>query len=159
MPLAVEFAKKTKTIGFDINEDKIRTYLDGIDPTNEVGDHEIQHTSLHFTSDERELAEAAFFIVAVPTPIYSDNIPNLEPLKKANKILGRNIKKGSVIVYESTVYTVVPLCINHGASCLYLVTSSTKVPTIHFFAVLFFVKEPGSTEFSTILFVGSVRCV
>ena len=104
LPLAVEFAKKTKTIGFDINEDKIRTYLDGIDPTNEVGDHEIQHTSLHFTSDERELAEAAFFIVAVPTPSYSDNIPNLEPLKKANEILGRNIKKGSVIVYESTVY-------------------------------------------------------
>ena len=81
LPLAVEFAKKTKTIGFDINEDNIRTYLDGIDPTNEVGDHEIQHTSLHFTSDERELAEAAFFIVAVPTPIYSVNIPYLEPVK------------------------------------------------------------------------------
>lgn len=105
MPIAVEFAKRgVKVIGFDLNETKIATYKAGIDPTNEVGNEVIRETQIEFTSDERELCRARFHIVAVPTPVNPDHTPDLEPVKSASEILGRNLTKGSIVVFESTVY-------------------------------------------------------
>ena len=104
MPIAVAFAKKVEVIGFDLNDSKIELYQKGIDPTGEVGDEAIQNTTVTFTDDEKMLQEAKFHIVAVPTPVKEDHTPDLMPVKSASEILGRNLKKGSVIVYESTVY-------------------------------------------------------
>jgi len=104
MPLAVAFSKKVNTIGFDVNEEKIRTYQQGIDPTKEVGDEEIQNCTVDFTSDETKLKEVKFLIIAVPTPISSDNSPNLEYVVSASNLVGRNLTKDSIVVYESTVY-------------------------------------------------------
>ncbi len=104
MPIAVAFAKKVDVIGFDINKNKINLYKNGIDPTNEVGDEEIKQTTVNFTSDEKRLRDAKFHIVAVPTPINSDKTPDLSPVEGASTTLGRNLTKGSIVVYESTVY-------------------------------------------------------
>lgn len=104
MPIAVAFAKKIEVIGFDLNTAKIDLYKSGIDPTKEVGDEAIQNTTVHFTSNESELREAKFHIVAVPTPVNEDHTPDLSPVKGASSILGRNLVKGSVVVFESTVY-------------------------------------------------------
>ena len=105
MPIAVEFAKKgVDVIGFDLNEEKIRLYNNGIDPTKEVGDEAIEKTNVYFTSNESDLKKAMFYIVAVPTPVNIDHTPDLSPVIGASKILGRNLKKGSIVVYESTVY-------------------------------------------------------
>lgn len=104
MPIAVAFARKVSVIGFDLNQSKIAAYKDGIDPTNEVGDEAIRKTTVEFTCDEKKLKEARFFIVAVPTPINQDKTPDLRPVEGASTVVGRNLKKGSIIVYESTVY-------------------------------------------------------
>lgn len=104
MPIAVAFAKKVEVIGFDLNDSKIELYKKGIDPTGEAGDKAIQNTTVTFTADEKMLQDAKFHIVAVPTPVKEDHTPDLTPVKSASEILGRNLKKGSVIVYESTVY-------------------------------------------------------
>jgi UDP-N-acetyl-D-glucosamine/UDP-N-acetyl-D-galactosamine dehydrogenase len=104
LPIAVAFAKELKVIGYDVNQKKIEMYINGIDPTKEVGDEVIKQTSVQFTSNEKHLGEAKFHIVAVPTPVKSDHTPDLFPLMNASRILGRNLKKGSVVVYESTVY-------------------------------------------------------
>ena len=105
MPIAVEFAKRgIKVIGFDLNSSKIATYKSGIDPTNEVGDDVIKNTTVEFTADETDLRKAKFHIVAVPTPVNSDHTPDLTPVESASEILGRNLSKGSVVVFESTVY-------------------------------------------------------
>ena len=104
MPIAIAFAKKVKVLGFDLNEQKINLYRNGIDPTNEVGDEIIGKTTVEFTADASRLCEAKFYIVAVPTPVNSDHTPDLTPLKNASTILGRNLTKGSVVVFESTVY-------------------------------------------------------
>lgn len=104
MPIAVAFAKKVKVVGFDLNKEKINLYKQGIDPTNEVGDNAIKETSVEFTNDENKLREAKFHIVAVPTPINQDKTPDLSPVEGASKILGRNLTKGSIVVFESTVY-------------------------------------------------------
>jgi UDP-N-acetyl-D-galactosamine dehydrogenase len=104
LPLAVAFAKKANVIGFDLNERKIKQYKSGIDPTNEVGSEIIKHTTIKFTSNETKLKEAKFHIIAVPTPINSDKTPNLSPIEDASIIVGRNLVKGSIVVYESTVY-------------------------------------------------------
>jgi UDP-N-acetyl-D-glucosamine/UDP-N-acetyl-D-galactosamine dehydrogenase len=104
MPLAVAFAKKVKVIGFDLNEDKIKLYKAGFDPTKEVGDEAIKESTVYFTADESDLKKAKFHIVAVPTPINLDKTPDLSPVKGASTILGRNLTKGSIVVYESTVY-------------------------------------------------------
>lgn len=104
MPIAVAFANKVDVIGFDINEKKIEMYKNGIDPTLEVGDEKIKETKVEFTSDEKKLQEARFHIVAVPTPVKEDHTPDLTPVEGASKILGRNLTKGSIVVYESTVY-------------------------------------------------------
>ena len=103
LPIAVAFAKKAEVIGFDINKEKIKSYQEGLDPTQEVGE-ELSRTSVRFTHDETLLKEASFHIVAVPTPVNSDHTPNLAPLKAASLIVGRNLTPGSIVVYESTVY-------------------------------------------------------
>ncbi len=104
MPIAVAFSKKIDVIGFDLNKAKIDLYRSGIDPTNEVGNDAIATCSVDFTSDETRLQEAKFFIVAVPTPVNGDHTPDLSPVEGASKIVGRNMQKGSIVVFESTVY-------------------------------------------------------
>jgi UDP-N-acetyl-D-galactosamine dehydrogenase len=104
MPIAVAFAKKVEVIGFDVNNAKIELYKSGIDPTNEVGNEAIKSTTVEFTSREEKLREAKFHIVAVPTPVNVDHTPDLTPVKSACQILGRNLIKGSIVVFESTVY-------------------------------------------------------
>ena len=104
LPIAVAFADKVKTIGFDIHAEKIAGYQQGIDPTQEVGDEKIKGTPLVFTTDEKRLSEAKFMIVAVPTPIHGDKTPDLTPVIEASHIVGRNMTRGSIIVFESTVY-------------------------------------------------------
>ena len=105
MPIAVAFANKgLHVIGYDLNEVKITLYKSGIDPTNEVGNDAIRATSVQFTADETDLQKAAFFIVAVPTPINTDHTPDLTPVIGASRIIGRNLRKGAIVVYESTVY-------------------------------------------------------
>lgn len=104
MPIAVAFAKYVNVIGFDLNEKKIELYKSGIDPTNEVGNEVIKQTTVEFTSDEARLREAKFHIVAVPTPVNADKTPDLSPVEGASIIVGRNLTKGSIVVYESTVY-------------------------------------------------------
>lgn len=104
MPIAVAFAKRVQVIGYDVNEKKIELYKSGIDPTKEVGDEAIKNTALQFTADEARLREAKFHIIAVPTPVHDDHTPDLTPIEGASRILGRNLSKGSIVVYESTVY-------------------------------------------------------
>ncbi|MCI9162624.1 MAG: nucleotide sugar dehydrogenase [Lachnospiraceae bacterium] len=104
MPIAVAFAKKLDVIGFDLNKEKIMLYQKGIDPTREVGDEEIRVSTVGFTADEQRLQEAKFHIVAVPTPVNDDHTPDLSPVEGASRILGRNLSRGSVVVFESTVY-------------------------------------------------------
>lgn len=104
MPIAVAFARKVPVIGYDLNEEKIRLYQSGVDPTREVGDDVIRETKVEFTADETKLREAKFHIVAVPTPVNDDHTPDLTPVEGASRILGRNLTKGSIVVFESTVY-------------------------------------------------------
>ena len=105
MPIAVAFAKKgIDVVGFDLNKAKIELYKSGVDPTCEVGDEEIKKTTIDFTSDETALKTAKFHIVAVPTPVNTDHTPDLTPVIGASEIVGRNLTKGSIVVYESTVY-------------------------------------------------------
>jgi UDP-N-acetyl-D-glucosamine/UDP-N-acetyl-D-galactosamine dehydrogenase len=104
MPIAVAFAKKVNVIGFDLNSEKIKLYRQGFDPTKEVGDEAVKETTVDFTDDETRLRESKFIIVAVPTPVNTDHSPDLTPVISASEIIGRNLTKGSIIVYESTVY-------------------------------------------------------
>ena len=104
MPIAVAFAKKVRVIGFDLNEQKVALYKAGIDPTNEVGNEVISSTAVEFTTDEARLGVAKFHIVAVPTPVNEDHTPDLSAVQSASETLGRNLSKGSVVVFESTVY-------------------------------------------------------
>ena len=113
IPLAVEFARHASVIGFDINKEKIKLYEKGIDPTEEIGDEEVKNTTVKFTSNEEDLKDAKFHIVAVPTPINQDKTPDLKPVIGATEAIARNLAKGSIIVYESTVYpgTTEEICI------------------------------------------------
>lgn len=105
MPIAVAFAKKgISVIGFDLNKEKIELYKNGVDPTKEVGDDVIKKSTVYFTSDESDLRKAKFHIVAVPTPVNTDHTPDLTPVIGASEIVGRNLTKGSYVVFESTVY-------------------------------------------------------
>lgn len=104
MPIAVAFARKINVVGFDLNEKKIELYKSGVDPTNEVGDEVIRSTKVAFTADPSKLKEAKFHIVAVPTPVNDDHTPDLTPVEGASRILGQNLTKGSIVVFESTVY-------------------------------------------------------
>lgn len=105
MPIAHAFAKKgLNVIGFDLNKEKIELYKSGVDPTKEIGDEEIRKTQIHFTANEKDLRKAKFIIVAVPTPVNTDHTPDLTPVIGASEIVGRNLSKGAIVVYESTVY-------------------------------------------------------
>jgi len=103
MPIAVEFSKHISVIGFDINKKRVEEYRNGIDSTNEVGEA-IKNTTVDFTADPTRLSEARFIVVAVPTPVKDDNSPDLAPVEGASKIVGQNIKPGTIVVFESTVY-------------------------------------------------------
>ena len=106
LPLAIAFAEKGfNVIGFDLNQSKIEKYLQGIDPTNEVGNEKIRDVkNLKFTSDEKDISESNFIVVAVPTPVLDNKSPDFRPLIGASTIIGRNMKRDSIVVYESTVY-------------------------------------------------------
>jgi UDP-N-acetyl-D-galactosamine dehydrogenase len=104
LPLAYGFSKKVNTIGFDINRLKIEHYKKGFDVTKEIGDKLLKDSKIYFTFDEAELKKCSFIVVAVPTPINEDKTPNLSPVIGASTIVGRNLKKGSIVVFESTVY-------------------------------------------------------
>ena len=104
MPIAVAFARKIQVVGFDLNAKKIELYKSGVDPTNEVGNDVIKETKVDFTADPSKLKEAKFHIVAVPTPVNPDHTPDLTPVEGASRILGQNLTKGSIVVFESTVY-------------------------------------------------------
>ena len=104
MPIAVAFARKAEVIGYDYNAAKIELYKNGIDPTNEVGNEVIATTTVQFTNNPALLRQAKFHIVAVPTPVNDDHTPDLYPVESASRILGQNLTKGSIVVYESTVY-------------------------------------------------------
>ena len=103
MPLAVEFAKHVKVIGFDINEKRIEEYRNGIDSTNEVGDA-IKSTTVDFTADASRLKEARFIVTAVPTPVNQDTTPDLRPIEGVSRTIGQNLSPGTIVVFESTVY-------------------------------------------------------
>ena len=103
MPIAVEFAKHIKVIGFDINEQRVNEYKNGIDATNEVGPA-IKNTTVEFTADPAALKDAKFIIVAVPTPVNEDTTPDLRPVEGASRTVGQNLTPGTIVVFESTVY-------------------------------------------------------
>ena len=103
MPIAVEFAKHVKVIGFDINEKRVNEYRNGIDSTNEVGPA-IKNSTVDFTADPTRLKEARFIVVAVPTPVNEDNSPDLRPVEGASRTVGQNLSPGTIVVFESTVY-------------------------------------------------------
>lgn len=104
MPIAVQFAKKIDVIGFDINSTKINEYKKGHDVTGEAGDEELKKTNMLFSSNEADLKNIGIFIVAVPTPVNLDKTPDLSPVIGASEVVGRNIQKGAIVVFESTVY-------------------------------------------------------
>lgn len=104
MPIAVEFSKHVSVIGFDINKEKVNAYKRGEDPTQEVGDEGIKASKVDWTYDEKKLREAKFIIVAVPTPVNDDTTPDLTPVISSSEIVGRNLTRGTIVVYESTVY-------------------------------------------------------
>lgn len=104
LPLAISFAKVADVVGFDISKEKVQKYLNGVDVTKEVGDEAIKETTALLTWEEKHLKDCKFHIIAVPTPISSDKTPNLKPVMEASKTVGRNLTKGSIVVYESTVY-------------------------------------------------------
>lgn len=104
LPLAAAFSKRFSVIGYDRDAEKIAAYRAGIDPTGELSLHGGRQPVIDFTWDEERLREASFLIVAVPTPINGDKTPDLTPLKEATRTIARNLRRGSVVVYESTVY-------------------------------------------------------
>ncbi len=104
LPIALEFAKKISVIGFDINEQRLSKMREGIDPCNELGSEAFKNNDIIFTSSLDVLKEASFYIVAVPTPIDEANMPDLKPLLGATRSVGKVLKKGDCVVYESTVY-------------------------------------------------------
>src|SRR5215510_2341523 len=105
LPLAVEFGKKRKTIGFDLSQAKIDSYRKFVDPTGEVSTAELKAArELKVTTDAAQLADADFIIVAVPTPVDEAHQPDLMPLAGASEAVGRHMKRGAIVVYESTVY-------------------------------------------------------
>jgi UDP-N-acetyl-D-galactosamine dehydrogenase len=104
LPIALEFAKKLSVIGFDINANRIELMKQGIDPSNELGKEAFEGCDITFTNCLDELRKAKFFIVAVPTPVDEHNVPDLTPVKKASETIGKVVKKGDYVIFESTVY-------------------------------------------------------
>lgn len=104
LPIALEFAKKVPVIGFDINKERVKMMQNGIDPSQELEKEAFEGVDIKFTANEDDLKEANFFIVAVPTPVDIHKVPDLKPVLSASKTVGKALKKGDYVVYESTVY-------------------------------------------------------
>src|SRR5579859_6469526 len=104
LPIALEFARKISVIGFDINAKRVGMMRNGIDPSKEVDPAEFKGRDIVFTDDTEVLKQARFFIVAVPTPVDKYNVPDLKPLIGASTTVGKVLKKGDYVVYESTTY-------------------------------------------------------
>ncbi len=104
LPLALEFAKKISVVGFDINAERVDMMKKGIDPSKELSGDDFRERDIIFTDQIEELKEARFFVVAVPTPVDDHKVPDLTPVQKASETLGKVIKKGDYVVFESTVY-------------------------------------------------------
>ncbi|TAL62057.1 MAG: nucleotide sugar dehydrogenase, partial [Bacteroidetes bacterium] len=104
LPIALEFAKQIRVVGFDIKSDRVELMKKGIDPSNELTSDAFKNTDIVITSDPADLKEASFHIIAVPTPTNRHNLPDLTPVLKASETVGRILKKGDYVVYESTVY-------------------------------------------------------
>src|SRR4028119_1900087 len=104
LPIALGFAKKIKVIGFDINEERIGLMQHNIDPSGELATSDFEGCNITFTHHMEDLRQASFFIVAVPTPIDTHTMPDLKPLLSASKTVGKVLKKGDYVVFESTVY-------------------------------------------------------
>ncbi len=104
LPLAAAFAKHVNVIGYDIDSKKINQYKQGIDPTGEIGNDAVKASDILFTDDETAIKDASFVVVAVPTPVDEHNVPDLRPLEGASHTVGRNLKEGAIVVFESTVY-------------------------------------------------------
>jgi UDP-N-acetyl-D-glucosamine/UDP-N-acetyl-D-galactosamine dehydrogenase len=104
LPIALEFARKIAVIGFDINPKRIEMMRNGVDPSNELESTDFEGCDITFTDSLDVLREANFFIVAVPTPVDEHNVPDLTPVKKASETVGKVVKKGDYVVFESTVY-------------------------------------------------------
>ena len=104
LPIALEFAKKISVIGFDINQQRVDLMKQGIDPSNELEKEAFDGCDITFTTSLEDLKEAKFYVVAVPTPVDEHNVPDLTPVKKASETIGKVIKKGDYVVFESTVY-------------------------------------------------------
>jgi UDP-N-acetyl-D-galactosamine dehydrogenase len=130
LPIALAFAKKFKVIGFDISEERVAMMKNGIDPSGELATEEFQGRDIHFTKDEADLSQAHFFIVAVPTPIDKHTQPDLRALKAASKTVGKAIKVGDYVVYESTVY---PGCTEED--CVPIIEQESKLTAIKDFKI------------------------
>lgn len=104
LPIALEFSKKMEVVGFDIKQDRVDLMKQGIDPSKELEKSDFDDCDIKFTCDMNDLKDASFHIVAVPTPINSHNLPDLNPLLGATKTVGKILKKGDIVVFESTVY-------------------------------------------------------
>jgi len=124
LPIALEFAKKVKTIGFDINSERIILLNKKTDPSGEISEQEFIGKDLFFTDDQEDLKKASFFIIAVPTPINIHKMPDLTALKSASSIVGQALKKGDFVVFESTVY---PGCTEEECLPILEKASSLKV--------------------------------
>ena len=170
MPIAVAFARKVKVVGFDLNAAKIDLYKNGIDPTNEVGNDVIKNTTVEFTADPAKLKEAKFHIVAVPTPVNDDHTPDLTPVEGASRLLGQNLTKGSIVVFESTVYPGVtescPRCLLRSrfekyengfvndvdsAACTIFATERMNALKGYIALMMLMYHEEGAGEFGTML--------
>lgn len=132
LPIALEFAKKGPVIGYDIREDRIKLMKKGIDPSNELDSEAFENTNIQFSSSPEIITQAGFHIIAVPTPIDDYNLPDLKPLLSATVVVGKNMKKGDYIVYESTVY---PGCTEE--ECIPLLEKSSGLKYIKDFKVGF----------------------
>ncbi|MDG1776514.1 MAG: nucleotide sugar dehydrogenase [Crocinitomicaceae bacterium] len=104
LPIALEFARKIQVVGFDINEERVELMRNNVDPSNELDASEFEGCDIKFTTEIEDLSDVQFFVVAVPTPIDGANLPNLSPLLGASRTVGKALKKGDYVVFESTVY-------------------------------------------------------
>ena len=126
LPIALEFAKKIAVIGFDINSKRVEMMRNKIDPSKEVDPSGFDGCDIHFTDNVEDLKAAGFFIIAVPTPVDKYNVPDLKPLWSASETVGKVLKKGDYVVYESTTYPgcteedCLPVLEQLSGHCIYL---------------------------------------
>ncbi len=145
LPIALAFAEKIKVVGFDINQERIELMKKGVDPSKELPSEEFENKEILFSADEKDLTDVKCFIVAVPTPVDSHNVPNLKPVLSASKSVGKSLKKGDYVIYESTVY---PGCTEED--CVPVLEASSGLTFIRDFKVGFSPERinPGDKEHS-----------